>query len=278
MDFTKLLAELTPDALAALFTLTALEIILGIDNIVFIAILAGRLPAEQRERVRLLGLGLAMGMRILFLLSISWIMGMQAALFTLPWFGEQLPITGKSLVLIFGGLFLVYKATAEIHEKMEHESDPDLPATGCRKRSGDDHAAAAAEMSAASVAAQTKPAKPRKPLTFGRALVQILLLDLVFSIDSVVTAVGMAQKQWVMIGAVVVSVLIMMAFSGVIVRTIDRRPTIKMLALSFLLLIGVTLIAEGFGAHVSKGYIYFSMGFSLFVEILNLRSGGRKSA
>jgi predicted tellurium resistance membrane protein TerC len=220
-----------------------------------------------------------MGMRILFLLSISWIMGMKTVLFTLPWW--NLPITGKSLVLIGGGLFLVYKATGEIHEKMEHEPDPDLPATGCRKPAGesdDDDTAAQAEMSAASIAAQAKPGKPKKPLTFGKALVQILLLDLVFSIDSVVTAVGMATQQWVMIGAVMISVVIMMASSGVIVRVIDRHPTIKMLALSFLLLIGVTLIAEGFGAHVAKGYIYFSMGFSLFVEFLNLRAGKRKPA
>lgn len=225
------------EGIVAFFTLAALEIVLGIDNIVFIAILTGKLPPENRGRVRTIGLLGAMVMRILLLLVISWIMQLDATiLFTLPWLNEA--ISGKDLVLIVGGLFLLGKATYEIHDKLE---------------AGEDTAAAGAAGSVVT------------------AIIQIMLVDIVFSVDSVITAVGMAQHVEVMIAAVVASVLVMLAFSGPICAFIERRPTIKILALSFLLLIGMMLVVEGLGQHVSKGYIYFAMGFSLFVEMLNIR-------
>jgi len=245
--------DFTADALVALATLTALEIVLGIDNIVFIAILCGKLPPHQRDKARLIGLALAMFMRVGLLLSISWIMGLTQTLFTLPSFGlfeahaasatqphhNPLEISGRDLILILGGLFLVGKATYEIHDKLEaHE-----------------HGAAGTPRAAG----------------FASVLVQILVLDLVFSLDSVITAVGMAKQLWVMIAAVVIAIGVMLAFSGAIVRFIDRHPTMKMLALSFLILIGIMLIAESFDVHIPKGYIYFAMAFSLLVEMLNIR-------
>ena len=228
---------LSGEGLVAFLTLAALEIVLGIDNIVFIAILSGKLPPEKRKRVRVIGLLGAMVMRILLLLAITWIMRLDRnVLFTLPVLND--PITGKDLVLILGGLFLLAKATFEIHDKLE---------------AGDESAAG---RTARSVAV---------------AVVQIMLIDLVFSIDSVITAVGMAKHVEVMIAAVIASVLVMLAFSGPICAFIEKHPTIKILALAFLLLIGLMLMVEGLGQHVSKGYIYFAMGFSLFVEMLNIR-------
>ena len=226
----------TSENLIALLTLSSLEIVLGIDNIVFISILVAKLPRERQAAARRIGLLLAMGMRIALLLAISWVMGLTATLFTLP--GLDQAVSGRDLILILGGLFLVAKATWEIHDKLE----------------GAGHAQAA----------------PRAA-SFASILFQIMLLDMVFSLDSVITAVGMAREVAIMVAAVVIAVLVMMAFAGPISSFIERHPTMKMLALSFLLLIGVVLIADGFEQHVSKGYIYFAMAFSLFVEILNLR-------
>lgn len=223
-----------PELWIAFLTLCALEIVLGIDNVIFISILAGKLPRHQQDKARLVGLSLAMVMRILLLLSISWIAGLTKPLLTVLSHG----FSGRDLILIVGGLFLVAKSTHEIHGKLEGED-------------GHGGSGVAATMSS--------------------VLVQIILLDIVFSLDSVITAVGMVNNIPVMIGAVVVSVVFMMFFSGPISRFVDKHPTIKMLALSFLLLIGVTLIADGFGQHISKGYIYFAMGFSVFVEMLNLK-------
>ena len=218
----------------ALGTLTVLEIVLGIDNIVFISILAGKLRADQRERARKLGLWLAMFIRIALLVSMTWVMGLTAPLFAM--FGVE--FTGQSLILIVGGLFLIAKSTHEIHDKLEGSEGE----------------------ASAKVAA-----------SFGAVIVQILLLDIVFSLDSVVTAVGMADDLWVMIIAVVVAVGVMLVAAGPISEFVERHPTVKMLALSFLLLIGVSLIAEGFHQDIPKGYIYFAMGFSIFVEMINLR-------
>ena len=230
------MAELfTSENLIALLTLTSLEIVLGIDNIVFISILVAKLPAARQARARRLGLLLAMGMRIGLLLAITWVMGLTRPLFTLLERG----FTGRDLILLVGGLFLVAKATWEIHDKLE----------GGEQRG-----------------------RPRvKAATFGAVLIQIMLLDIVFSLDSVITAVGMARDVAIMIAAVMIAVFVMMLAAGGISSFIERHPTMKMLALSFLLLIGVMLIADGFGQHVSKGYIYFAMAFSLFVEVLNLR-------
>jgi len=225
---------LTSENLIALLTLASLEIVLGIDNIVFISILTSKLPPARQPRARRIGLLLAMGMRIALLLTLSWVMGLTRPLFTA--LGRE--ISGRDAILVLGGLFLVAKATWEIHDKLE----------------GTGHGAAA----------------PRAA-RLGAILVQIMLLDLVFSLDSVITAVGMAREIAVMVAAVVLAVLAMLVFAGPISVFIERHPTVKMLALSFLLLIGVMLIADGFGQHVSKGYIYFAMAFSLFVEMLNLR-------
>jgi predicted tellurium resistance membrane protein TerC len=225
----------SPEAWIALLTLTVLEIVLGIDNIVFISILSGKLPANQQARARTIGLALAMGMRILLLLSIAWIMRLTAPLFSVA--GQE--ISGRDLILLLGGLFLIWKATHEIHERLEGQSEEEK--------------------------------KARTAVTMGGVLVQIALLDIVFSLDSVITAVGMAKDVGVMIAAIVIAVGFMMFAAGPVSRFVERHPTVKMLALSFLLLIGVTLIAEGFGQHVSKGYVYFAMGFSVFVEALNLR-------
>lgn len=223
-----------PQAWIAFLTLTALELVLGIDNIIFISILSGKLPAEQQKRARTVGLALALLMRIALLLSLSWIIRLTAPLFVI--LGEE--ISGRDLILIVGGLFLIGKSTHEIHGKLEGDEG---------------HGSAGVGPSFVSV------------------IIQILLLDAVFSLDSVITAVGMVDKVSIMIAAVVVSVAFMMAFAGTIGRFVQRHPTVKMLALSFLLLIGVTLIAEGLDHHIPKGYIYFAMAFSVFVEMLNLK-------
>ncbi|MCL4694121.1 MAG: TerC family protein [Candidatus Hydrogenedentes bacterium] len=225
---------LTVENAIALVTLTSLEIVLGIDNIVFIAILTGKLHPSQQDKARRIGLALAMVMRILLLLAISWIMGLTKPLFEVLEHG----VSGRDLILLVGGLFLFGKATFEIHDKIEgghHES------------------------------------KAKVAASFASVIFQIMLLDLVFSLDSVITAVGMVEHIPIMIAAVVIAIGIMMIFAGSVSRFVERHPTIKMLALSFLLLIGVMLLAEGFGRHIEKGYIYFAMGFSLFVEMLNLR-------
>ncbi len=223
-----------PQTWIAFLTLTALELVLGIDNIVFISILAGKLPPDQQKKARNVGLFLAMFIRVALLFSLSWIIRLTAPLFVVL----SQEISGRDLILIAGGLFLLGKSTHEIHQKLEGEEG---------------HASA------------------RVSPSFVSVIVQILLLDAVFSLDSVITAVGMVDKIEVMIAAVVVSIGFMMMFAGSIGRFVERHPTVKMLALSFLLLIGVTLIAEGFDQHISKGYIYFAMAFSVFVEMLNLR-------
>jgi predicted tellurium resistance membrane protein TerC len=222
----------------ALATLTLLEIVLGVDNIVFISILAGRLPAADRGRARRVGLTLAMGMRILLLLSITWVMSLTATLFAVA---GQL-VSGRDLILIVGGLFLIAKSTHEIHEKLE---------------GAEAHGAA------------------RVVVSFGAVITQIALLDIVFSLDSVITAVGMADDLAVMILAVVIAVGVMLVSAGGISEFVERHPTVRMLALSFLLLIGVSLMAEGFDQHIPKGYIYFAMAFSVFVEMINLRVRAR---
>lgn len=226
----------TGENILALVTLSAIEIVLGIDNIIFIAILTGKLPEAQRARARRIGLILAMGMRIALLLGITWVMRLTAVLFTVMEHG----VTGRDLVLIIGGGFLIAKATFEVHHRLE-----DAPG----------HVPGVAAAAGA----------------FGKVLFQIMLLDIVFSLDSVITAVGMAQRIEIMIAAVVLSVGVMMAFAGPISGFIEKHPTLKMLALAFLLLIGVMLVADGFGHHIPKGYIYFAMAFSLGVEMLNIR-------
>jgi len=226
---------LTTEGLMALVTLTLLEIVLGIDNIIFISILCGKLPVETREKARKIGLFLAMFMRIGLLIGLSWVMGLTAPLFTM--IGNE--ISGRDLILIVGGLFLMAKSTREIHHKLEGESE-----------------------------ALTKT--PKYP-SFTSIIIQIILIDIVFSLDSVITAVGMAQHVSIMIVAVVLSVGFMMFFAKWIGDFVDRHPTIKMLALSFLLMIGMVLIADGFGHHIPKGYIYTAMAFSMFVESLNIR-------
>jgi predicted tellurium resistance membrane protein TerC len=224
----------SPEAWAALVTLTLLEIVLGIDNIVFISILVGRLPQAQRQRGRILGLGVAMATRILLLLLITWIMRLQATLFTVL----AVEISGRDLILIGGGLFLLAKATLEIHASLEGEES-------------EGHAVAYAG--------------------FLATIIQIGLIDIVFSLDSVITAVGMAEDVIVMIIAIVIAVGVMMFSAGAIGRFVDEHPTVKMLALSFLVLVGFALISEGIDLHIPKGYIYFAMAFSVGVEMLNLR-------
>jgi len=222
----------------ALVTLTALEIVLGIDNIIFISILSGRLPADRQPSARITGLVMAMLMRIGLLFSLTWIMSLGDTLFTV--LAED--ISGRDIILLAGGLFLVAKSTHEIHAKLEGENDI--------SRAG-------------------------PTVSFWSIIVQIMILDIVFSLDSVITAVGMVKDLSIMVTAVVIAVIFMMAFSGPISKFVHRHPTVKMLALSFLLLIGVTLIAEGFDTHIPKGYIYFSMAFAVFVEMLNLRLRAR---
>ena len=228
--------------LVALLTLTVLEIVLGIDNVIFISILVQRLPAEQRDQARRIGLGLAMGMRILLLLTISWIIGLTAPVFTLL----DRAFSWRDLILIGGGLFLLWKATTEIHESLEGEEG---------------HPGTTAGMA-----------------SLGGVLVQIILLDIVFSLDSVLTAVGMVDEVLIMIAAVVTAVAVMLVASGPLSTFVHRHPSVKMLALAFLLLIGVTLIVDGFGAHVDKAYIYVAMGFSVFVEGLNLRARRKRQS
>jgi predicted tellurium resistance membrane protein TerC len=228
-----------PQVWLAFLTLTALEIVLGIDNIIFISILVGRLPKAVQQRGRTIGLALAMITRILLLLSITWVMGLSADLFTVVEFG----ISGRDLILIGGGLFLLAKSTLEIHSGLEGEE---------HHREGKGRA------------------------TFVSVIVQIAIIDIVFSLDSVITAVGMADNVEVMIAAVIVAVLVMMFLAGPISDFVDRHPTIKMLALSFLILIGMALVGEGFEFHIPKGYIYFAMAFSVAVEMLNIRVRARK--
>jgi predicted tellurium resistance membrane protein TerC len=223
-----------PEIWIALATLTALEIVLGIDNVVFISILAGKLPPEQQARARRVGLGLAMFMRIGLLFSLVWVIRLTAPLFSV--IGHE--ISGRDLILLLGGLFLLAKSTHEIHQKLEGEQGH---------------------------------ISTRTAASFGSVIVQILLLDMVFSLDSVITAVGMVDEIGVMVAAVVIAVGFMLVFAAPISGFVERHPTVKMLALSFLLLIGFALIAEGFGQHIPKGYIYFAMAFSLGVEMLNLR-------
>jgi predicted tellurium resistance membrane protein TerC len=234
-------AIFSPDALIALVTLTVLEVVLGIDNVIFISILAGKLPKNQQEKARRTGLLAAMGMRIVLLMSIAWIVRLTAPLFTVV--GQE--ISGRDLILLVGGLFLLFKATREIHDKLE---------------GADGH-----------VTARVAP-------TFGAVITQIMLLDIVFSLDSVITAVGMADELWVMVTAVIIAVGIMMFAARPVSEFVEAHPTVKVLALSFLLLIGMSLIAEGFDVHVPKGYIYFAMGFSVFVEMINLRMAKKGKA
>ena len=230
-------ALLDPNIWVALFTLAGLEIVLGVDNIIFLSIMANKLPAEQRARTRVIGLGGACITRILLLLSLTWLARMTAPLFTV--LAQE--ISGRDIVLIIGGLFLIGKSTFEIHEQVE-----------------DSHDSAEAAMGKAIAG-------------FVSVIVQIMIIDIVFSLDSVITAIGMTQNIPVMIVAIMIAVGVMMFFSGPVGRFVDRHPTIKVLALSFLILIGMALVAEGFDVHVPKGYIYFAMAFSVIVEMINLR-------
>lgn len=228
-----------PSAWIALLTLTVLEIVLGIDNIVFISILSGKLPEAQQPRARTIGLLLAMLTRVALLFSIAWLVQLTAPLFAV--LGYE--ISGRDLILIIGGLFLLFKATREIHEKLEGE-----------------HGESAMRVSP----------------SFFAVITQIAILDIVFSLDSVITAVGMADELWVMVTAVVIAIGVMLFAAGPISSFVERHPTVKMLALSFLILIGTSLIAEGLEFHIPKGYVYFAMGFSVMVEMLNLRLRGSK--
>lgn len=227
-----------PEIWIGFFTLVALEIVLGIDNIIFISILAGKLPEHQRDRARVLGLAAALISRLLLLLALSWVVRLTEPLFEV--FGQ--PISGRDLILLLGGLFLLAKSVTEIGHSMELKDTEQ---------------------------------KQRKVTSFASVIVQIMVLDIVFSLDSVITAVGMVDNLGVMVAAVIVSVVVMLFASGPISRFVDRHPSIKMLALSFLVLIGVVLIAEGLGQHISKNYIYFAMAFSLVVELLNIRMRSR---
>jgi predicted tellurium resistance membrane protein TerC len=236
-----------PQTWISLVTLTLLEIVLGIDNIVFITILAGKLPAQQQPKARKLGLAAALITRLLLLASLSFIVKLTHPLFAVA--GRE--ISGRDLVLILGGLFLLYKSTTEIHEKVTHEEDM-----------------------------AGKPLKPGKAkAAFAGVIIQIMFLDIIFSLDSVITAVGMVDNLYVMMAAVVIAVILMLLAVNAISNFVNAYPTVKMLALSFLILVGVALIAEGLGVHIPKGYIYFSMFFSMAVEVLNIRaSKGRKRA
>lgn len=236
----------SPEAWISLLTLTVLEIVLGIDNIIFISILSGKLPTHQQKKGRQLGLALAMITRVLLLLSLTWVMTLTSELFNLgnligisnaEWL-SKLSISGRDLILIVGGLFLIYKSTHEIHDKLESAEEKEVKG---------------------------------KVHSFTGVIIQILLLDIVFSLDSVITAVGMAEHVEVMIAAVVIAVIIMMFSASAISNFVNDHPTVKMLALSFLLLIGVSLLAEGLDQHIPKGYIYFAMAFSVLVEMLNLK-------
>jgi predicted tellurium resistance membrane protein TerC len=223
------------DAALALLALMAMEIVLGIDNVIFIAILVSRVGEERRERLRRIGLLLALGMRIGLLMAIEWIMGLTAPLFTIA--GNEL--SGRDLILLAGGAFLIGKSTHEVHKKLEGGEELDLPKTSASSAAG--------------------------------VLLQIIIIDVVFSLDSVITAVGMADQIWVMVVAMALATLVMFVSARSIGDFVERHPTIKVLALSFLILIGVLLVAEGLGQHVSKGYVYFAMAFSLVVELVNMR-------
>ena len=225
-----------PEGWIALVTLVVLELVLGVDNVIFISILAGKLPVDQRDRARMTGISLAVFTRVLLLLSLSWIISLDEPFFTLPLF--NIGISGHDLILLVGGLFLLWKSVREIHDKLE---------------GAEGHASAKVHAS------------------FWSVIIQILLLDIVFSLDSVITAVGMANELLIMIIAVIVAAGVMIYASGPVSSFVEKHPTIKMLALSFLLLIGFTLIVEGLHQHIPKGYIYFAMGFSILVEMLNLR-------
>lgn len=240
--------ELTAANLTSLVTLTAMETVLGIDNIIFIAILVGRLPKEEQNKTRNIGIALALVIRILLLFSISWIMTLTNPLFTI----FEHNFSGRDLILLGGGLFLLAKSTFEIHHKIE--GDPQIHLHEAEHVGG------------------------KKKISANLMLVQILLLDVVFSLDSVITAIGMASHIPIMVAAMLLSMLIMLVSAGKISSFVDKHPTIKILALSFLLLIGVMLVAESFGAHVSKGYIYFAMAFSLAVELMNMRYRKKNSA
>ena len=229
-----------PQTWIAFATLTALELVLGIDNIIFISILVDKLPKERREQARRIGLFMAMFMRIGLLLVLAWIVGLVAPLFTV--LGQE--ISGRDLILILGGLFLIWKSTGEVHQALEGEEE------------------------------QTQSAVKA---TFGAVILQIMIIDLVFSLDSIITAVGMVDDVRIMIAAVIASVALMMLFAGPIGRFVSDHPTIKMLALSFLVVVGVVLVAEGFDHHVPKGYVYFAMAFSLAVEMLNINMRKRRA-
>jgi len=237
-----------PEWLIALVTLSVMEIVLGIDNIIFIAIIAGRVAPEKRARARQLGLLLALGTRLILLFSLTWVMSLKDGLFMLPDLSflhmseEARAISGRDLILLIGGLFLIAKSVHEIHEKLEGEEE---------------HASGG----------------PSKVASFGYTLAQIAVVDIIFSLDSVITAIGMVREDqlWVMITAMVIAVGVMMAFAGSVSNFVDKHPTVKMLALSFLILIGVILLAEGCGQHIDKGYVYFAMAFSVVVELLNIR-------
>lgn len=233
MDFAWLA---DPQVWIAFATLTVLELVLGIDNIIFISILAGKLPEEQQPRARFIGLSMALVMRVILLFSLSWVMGLTAPLFSLPILNQG--VSGRDLILILGGLFLIAKSTHEIHGSLEGEEGH---------------------------------ASKKVYASFTSVIIQITLLDIVFSLDSVITAIGMVEQVSIMIAAVVVSIIAMMLFAGPIGAFVQRHPTVKMLALAFLLLIGVTLLAEGFHQKIPKGYIYFAMAFSVLVELLNMR-------
>ncbi|MEK6806256.1 MAG: TerC family protein [Pseudomonadota bacterium] len=232
-------ALLQPELWAALITLASLEIVLGIDNIIFLTIMANKLPEHQRARARTIGLAGACITRILLLLSLAWLARLTAPLFTLPYFAQE--ISGRDLVLIFGGLFLMAKATFELHEQVE-----------------DDHQTAEAAIGQALAG-------------FVSVIVQIMIIDIVFSLDSVITAVGMTQNIPVMVTAIMIAVGVMMFFAGPVGAFVEKHPTIKVLALSFLILIGMALVGEGFDAHVPKASIYFAMAFSLAIEMINMR-------
>ena len=252
MDATALLSI---DSVFALLTLTALEIVLGIDNVIFIAVLTGRLPTERQATARNIGLGLAMAMRIALLFAVFWVMRLTTPLFEIPFLTEMvgegvaaergtLTVSGRDLILVLGGLFLLGKATLEIHHLMEGHDEG--PATGAGTTS------------------------------VGGVLTQIMLLDVVFSLDSVITAVGMVDRVEVMVAAVVIAVGVMIVFAGAVSRFVHRHPSMKTLALSFLVMIGVLLVADGLGQHLPRGYVYFAMIFSLLVELVNLRAGVRR--
>ena len=246
---------LSLDSLIALVTLTALEIVLGIDNIIFIAVLTGRLPTEKQAWTRNLGLGLAMVMRVILLLAIFWVMRLTEPLFAVPFMTEAvseapevarvaLTVSGRDLILVVGGFFLLAKATLEIHHMIEGPAD--------------------------------QTAATDKSVTVGSVLIQIALLDMVFSLDSVITAVGMADRVEVMVAAVMIAIGVMVVFVGAVSRFVTRYPSLKTLALAFLVMIGVLLVADGLGQHLPRGYVYFAIAFSLLVELINLRAGARR--